>query len=847
MHFLTFGPAGSKYPVILLSKTLQANDLKDFVAGIEADTIAYALPYSEKKLNKAQILAYFSQLMPICAHLHTDYLIVTDGEFFKAATGAKRVDRIGGYVLPCTIPNYEHIHAVYAPSPATVIRDPVQKQKVNQMLSALASHRAGTYQPPGTDVVKFAEYPHTVPEIASWLQRLLDTELSCDIETYDLKHYRAGIGTMTLCWSEHEGIAFSVDKDRPPAEAKEIRKLLRTFFEARSAKTLYHPASFDVYVLIFQLFMEHILDTEGMLYGIEVMLRNVEDTKLIRYLATNTCAGNKLDLKSSSQEFIGNYAVDVKDIRKVPLSVLLPYNLYDGLATWYVYKKHMPDVVRDQQQLIYDHLFKPVLKDIIQMQLTGLPLDMEEVKRGKVIMEGDRDTAVQAIMLTPEVAELNILIAEAWAEKRNNELKVKRVTPADCPDSFNINSNQQLQRLLHEVMGLPVLNTTDSGQPATGMDDIEELIGHVQHESHRALLNHLIDYKKVEKILTAFIPAFEDACKGPDGWHYLFGNYNLGGTLSGRLSSSDPNLQNLPATGSKYAKLIKKMFKAPPGKLFVGLDFNSLEDMISALTTKDPNKLKVYTDGFDGHCLRAAYYFRAQLPHINLEDAESVNSLKKSHPHLRQESKAPTFALTYQGTWRTLVNNGGFTPENAKEIEKRYHEMYHVSDKWVQDRLAMAAKTGYVTVAFGLRLRTPMMAQTIMGLRSTPYEAEAEGRTAGNAMGQSYCMLNSRAAMAFMRKVRLSPYRLRIRLCAQIHDAMYFLVDNDIEVIHWLNEHLVQEVRWQELPEIQHPTVKLGGEVSIFYPTWAQECVIPNGADRDTILQRAKEHIEANG
>lgn len=173
--------------------------------------------------------------------------------------------------------------------------------------------------------------------------------------------------------------------------------------------------------------------------------------------------------------------------------------------------------------------------------------------------------------------------------------------------------------------------------------------------------------------------------------------------------------------------------------------------------------------------------------------------------------------------------------------------MYQVSDKWVQDRLAMAAKTGYVTVAFGLRLRTPMMAQTIMGLRSTPYEAEAEGRTAGNAMGQSYCMLNSRAAMAFMRKVRLSPYRLRIRLCAQIHDAMYFLVDNDIEVIHWLNEHLVQEVRWQELPEIQHPIVKLGGEVSIFYPTWAQECVIPNGADRDTIRQRAKEHIEANG
>lgn len=74
----------------------------------------------------------------------------------------------------------------------------------------------------------------------------------------------------------------------------------------------------------------------------------------------------------------------------------------------------------------------------------------------------------------------------------------------------------------------------------------------------------------------------------------------------------------MPATGSKYAKLIKSCFMAPDGWLFSGLDFASLEDRISALTTKDPNKLKVYTDGYDGHSMRAFAYFGDQMPDIKM-------------------------------------------------------------------------------------------------------------------------------------------------------------------------------------------------------------------------------------
>lgn len=217
-------------------------------------------------------------------------------------------------------------------------------------------------------------------------------------------------------------------------------------------------------------------------------------------------------------------------------------------------------------------------------------------------------------------------------------------------------------------------------------------------------------------------------------------------------------------------------------------------------------------------------------------EVEIINSIKHSHKDLRQRSKGCTFALTYAGTWRTLVQNFGFSEQEAKNIEARYHELYKESDEWVSKKMKKAAVDGYVDVAFGLRVRTPVMHQCILGLRNTPKEAEAEKRTAGNALGQSYGLLNSRAGMAFNRKVRESKYALSIRPVAQIHDAQYFLVKDDAETLLWMNKHLVEETSWQEDPAISHPEVHLGGEVSIFYPDWAHECVIPNDVNSYTQL-----------
>lgn len=221
-------------------------------------------------------------------------------------------------------------------------------------------------------------------------------------------------------------------------------------------------------------------------------------------------------------------------------------------------------------------------------------------------------------------------------------------------------------------------------------------------------------------------------------------------------------------------------------------------------------------------------------------EVEVINSIKQSHKDLRQRSKGCTFALTYAGTWMTLVKNFGFTEEEAKHIEAQYHELYKVSDQVIADRLKIAAQQGYEEVAFGLRVRCPKMHQSLMGVKATPKEAEAEKRTAGNAIGQSFGLLTNRAGVEFNTLVRNSKYKYSVRPIIMIHDALYYLIRDNIDTVLWVNNHLSEAVKWQKEPQIQHDKVHLSGELSIFYPDWAHELSLPNDLDKNTLCNSVK-------
>jgi DNA polymerase-1 len=866
-HLLFSGPQDA-YSVAVLVKSSSFNKLaieshyvKPMAAlGISPEKlIGFTLEYNEHgKAPTAFLKEYLNNLMPALQSLGVKTLYTTDSAYFKVLTRQAKAEIHLGYVLPCKLTGYEHMQVVLGLNYNALIYNPDLQPKLDKSLATLASSLDGTYQPPGCDIIHSACYPSSIGAIKEMLSRLhAHPALTCDIEGFSLRFWEAGIGTISFAVDQHNGIAFACDY-QPLAEKNAeghygefvknsaVRALLLEFFLTYKGELTFHHAPYDVKAIIYALWMDDLADTESLLTGLDCMTARMHDTKIIAYLATNSTAGNVLELKALAHEFAGNWAKeDIKDIRLIPLDDLLQYNLIDALATWFTRGKHYPVMVADQQEQLYKEMMLPSLKLIIQMELTGMPMNKAKIQEVKAELTGIRDTHKATIMDSQVVQGMNLLVQTRAMEAANAKLKTKQHPLEKFKDlRFNPNSGPQLQILLYQSMGLPVLDLTDTKQPATGADTLKKLINHATDPAHKAVIQAIISYSQADTILATFIPSFEAAiARADDGIVWLYGSFNLGGTVSGRLSSSDPNLQNIPAN-SIFGKLIKSLFMAVVGWLFCGADFNSLEDYVSALTTKDKNKLKVYEQGFDGHCLRAAFYYDDQLPHIDKDDPKSVNSIKKTHPELRQDSKTPTFLLTYGGTYMGLMSNEGWDEEKAQRIEAKYHELYAESDAYVQSRLAQASKDGYVEVAFGLRLRTPLLKQVMFGSRHVPYEAAAEGRTAGNALGQSYGLLNNRAAVDFWRKVWASPYRLDILPCALIHDAIYALIRDDVEVVEWANRELIKSMQWQELPELRHDTVKLGAALDIFWPDWAHPTTLPNNADQASIIEICRQTKE---
>ena len=822
------------------------------------DVICCSLLYNEKgKAPVTFIKEYLAVLMPLLAEVGTKHLYCADANYFKVLTSSAKAEPHLGYILKCTFKGYEHLDVILGVNHTSLIYNPANEPKMGLSIQTLCDLVNGTFQGLGQGIIKDAHYPANHKEVASALLELhKHPSLVCDTETFSLDHDKAGLGTIGFAWSKHEGISFACDY-KPLAQPLNnmfgemsvdhtIRDLVKNFLTTYQGEITYHNATFDIKILIAALWMEDGLDTNGLLTGLEILTRSFQDTKIIAYLALNSTAYDDksyLGLKNLAHMFAGNWGKgsDIKDIRRIPLNDLLEYNLVDCLCTYYVKEKYYPYMVADKQEELYYKIMLPSQKTIIQTELTGMPLNPKRVLEVKQKLEDIIDLQDDIIYSSPIVRAFNHRLQKETMAADNAKLKVKQ-HPIEkyAALRFNASSPQQKVKILYEEMNLPVIDLTPTKQPAVRDKTLSKLINHTTNVKHIELIEAMRMRSQADKILGTFIKAFLLAVDYKDGVVYLHGNFNLGGAVSGRLSSSNPNLQNLPSR-SIFGPLIKECFQAPKGWIFAGADFNALEDYISALTTKDPNKMKVYLDGYDGHCLRAFSYFPERLPGIN-NTVESINSIKKLFPEVRDDSKAVTFLLTYGGTAHGLMNNLGFEKELAQQIEKNYHELYKESDKWVKEKLKKASNTGYVEVAFGLRVRTPLLSQTIRDHRTTPFKARGEGRTAGNALGQSYGLLNNRAANDFMQKVWASPYRFDVKPVGLIHDAIYLLIRDDINTVEWVNTELIKSMQWQELPEIAHDTVKLGAELDLFWPSWNEKVTLINNSTPEQIKNQVAKH-----
>lgn len=183
-----------------------------------------------------------------------------------------------------------------------------------------------------------------------------------------------------------------------------------------------------------------------------------------------------------------------------------------------------------------------------------------------------------------------------------------------------------------------------------------------------------------------------------------------------------------------------------------------------------------------------------------------------------------------------MVNNAGFSEEQAKQIEARYHELYKVSDGWVTNLVEKAKTCGYIPMAFGARIRTPLLAKCVTGTdRQMPYGAKKEARSAGNAATQSYCVLTLRALNEFMERVWKSPYRYKILPSGTIHDALYLMIPDSAEILTWVNTNLIECMAWDDLPELKHPVVKITSALDVFWPNWSNGISLPVKASKQEI------------
>lgn len=576
---------------------------------IDRDRISIIdLPYRDNKATATTVKEWVDTVKDELESIN--YLYIADAQYFKTLCKETKAEANLGYKKEATL--LDNKLATYGINHSQLIYNPELTTKLRLSLNTFIDIINKDFQELGTELFESAKYPSTREEIKDCLDELLLVpELTFDIETTGLYPHTSEILTIAFGLDKHNGVAFKYDKE-----------LLSYFFNSYKGKLIAHNAVFDIKHLIYHLYMDYPHDWKGLLHGLGIF-KNTHDTMVLAYCALNSTTNYSVSLKELAHEFAGNYAQeDIDDAANIPIDELLEYNLTDTLCTWYVYEKYMPIVIEDNQLIPYESVLQPSIKLLVHTELSGMPIDMNKVEEVEKQLTETKNKALAFIERHNFVNQAIELIRNKELIKINSKLKKKQHGKEKVANlSFNVNSGQHLQVLLYDIMALEVIDITPSGQPSTGGGTIEKLLNHANSEQ-KELLNHILDYQGVAKILTAFIPAFKKAFPYK-GHHYLYGGFRLGATVSGRLASSKPNLQNIPS-GSTHGKLIKECFTGSidNAELFVGADFSSLEERINTILTKDPNKELVYTDGYDGHSYRSFRYFQDEMPDIKLATTE---------------------------------------------------------------------------------------------------------------------------------------------------------------------------------------------------------------------------------
>lgn len=535
---------------------------------------------AQGNLKAVDMKAFAGTLLEYLDTNGIDNVIIADSKYFQYLAGVKGIEKYIGSKLDCALPGYEHICVIPTVSYAVLDRNPGKARLLDLGNRTVASLLAGDYQE--AQFFEFADGDYRVastPEALSdeLAMMMVEPIIAVDIETTGLSYIEDEMLTIAFAPSNHEAVAAPIH-EHYGVDVAGMNEVLKEFFTEYEGKIVLHNAPFDIKFLVKGLFMADLDDYDGMLAGINTMRHH--DTRIIAYLCLNSTERSPLGLKQLAMEYLGDYAEDVKEAIKVPLDDLLHYNGKDVAGTYWLYEKYWPMMLEEEQLGTYTSMFEPSQYSLLKAMMTGLPVDQEVVAAAKERLTVTLDEANKTIHGNPYVGQAVDIIKDNTVTRRNAAYKVKRITRDDVEHEFNANSGNQLRILLFDVLGFEPIEFTDGGAEKTNRASIAEFLGIAKAERDDetvAVLEALITVSETEIVRNTFINALETmSVQNPSGQYWIHGDLVLGGTQSGRLSSRNPNLQNLPSN-STHGKTIKACIVPPEGWLFGAADYSALD------------------------------------------------------------------------------------------------------------------------------------------------------------------------------------------------------------------------------------------------------------------------------
>lgn len=626
-----------------------------------------------------------------------------------------------------------------APDNAQLIELTREFEFKNWLKDLLSDNEANDeVQEPSSESKASYEVITTPQRFDELLTALQGSKVFCvDTETTSLDATEAEIVGVALAIEEGKGcyIPLKHQDDSPQLDRETALAALKPVLENPAIQKIGQNLKYD-----YRVFKNHDIHLQGIAF----------DTMLESYILNSS--GGRHDMDTLALKYLGYKTITYEEVAgkgakqlrfdQVPVSKAAPYAAEDADITLKLHHTLYP-MMDESLRKVFHEIEMPLLPILGDIESLGVLIDLKTLAQ-----HGER---LKARMATLEQEAVDL-----------------------AGKVFNLNSPKQLQEILFEDLKLPILSKTPTGQPSTAEAVLAELAFDYR------LPAVILEYRSLNKLVSTYIDALPKRVN-PET-HRVHTSYNQAVAATGRLSSSEPNLQNIPVR-SDEGRLIRTAFIAPEDRLILAADYSQIELRIMAHLSHDENLLKAFAQGWDIHAATASEIFQVPLDEVSGEH--------------RRRAKAVNFGLIYGMSAFGLSKQLGVERQDAQHYIDTYFKRYPGVLDYMERTREQAHKLGYVETIFGRRLYLPEINSRNM------MRQKAAERTAINAPMQGTAADIIKKAMIAVSDWQTSQKQPVAKMIMQVHDELIFEVAKDqVDACSKTVRHLMEETVKLSVPLI---------------------------------------------